>query len=234
METTIFRRRRLKRRHSLNQDHRSTTNNNNNKNTTVDSQNHHKSWNLHSVWDTALIETTLERDYGDQRSRFEDDLLRLLQNHPEWEHDYLSCNVDNNNDDGNDDDDDDENHRTGSVRSGGGGDVVAADSGGRRHRPHDTNNINNNRITTATSLSSLSSEAAAICVQHWGQESWQIALQYAYTKNIPQKEGGVVIEVTSGDELDEEYYSTRLPVVKERLVAGGVRLAAALERIFGG
>ncbi len=137
------------------------------------SQHHHKSWNLHSVWDTALIETTLERDFGGQRSKLEQDLLLLLQDHPEWEEHYLGC---------------------------------ALGSGARNET----------------------------CVHEWGQESWQLALEFAYTKNIPEQEGGLVVEVSSGDELEEDYYVTRLPVVKERLVAGGVRLAATLEDIFGG
>ena len=36
-----------------------------------------------------------------------------------------------------------------------------------------------------------------------------------------------------GDALTEEYFETRLEVVERRLAAGGVRLAATLEEIFG-
>jgi S1/P1 Nuclease len=79
--------------------------------------------------------------------------------------------------------------------------------------------------------------ATTTCVREWGQESWHLALEYAYTRNDhPENDddGGAVVEVKDGDELGEDYYLTRLPVVKERLVAGGVRLAATLEDIFGG
>ena len=80
------------------------------------------------------------------------------------------------------------------------------------------------------------------CVIEWGQESWAYALKYAYTKNSPwdtttikdeENDGNAVVEVASGDEIDEAYYASRIPVVNEQLIAGGIRLAATLEDIFG-
>ena len=78
------------------------------------------------------------------------------------------------------------------------------------------------------------------CVIEWGQESWSYALKYAYTKNSPwdpsttEDEGfDAVVEVASGDEIDEAYYESRIPIVKQQLIAGGIRLAATLEDIFG-
>ncbi|KAG7356109.1 S1/P1 nuclease [Nitzschia inconspicua] len=133
---------------------------------------HHHSWNLHSIWDTALIETTLERDYDNKRSNMEDALEALLQKHPEWVDRYNSCG--------------------------------------------------NNAALNNT------------CVIQWGQESWSYALEYAYTKNEPWKDRHTQpVEVSEGDVLDEDYYITRIPVVNERLIAGGVRLAFTLENIFG-
>jgi hypothetical protein len=63
------------------------------------------------------------------------------------------------------------------------------------------------------------------CTEIWGQESFAIALEYAY-----EMESGE--EVEDGSTLTEEYYETRLPIVKDRLIAAGVRLAATLEAIY--
>jgi hypothetical protein len=63
------------------------------------------------------------------------------------------------------------------------------------------------------------------CTEIWGEESFDAALQWAYTMEDDT-------EVESGSTLTEEYYETRLPVVKDRLMAAGVRLAATLESIF--
>ena len=38
-------------------------------------QNHHHSWNLHSVWDTGIIEIALSRDYNNSRQLFEEELI---------------------------------------------------------------------------------------------------------------------------------------------------------------
>jgi S1/P1 Nuclease len=137
---------------------------------------------LHSIWDTALIETALERDYDNQRSKMEEFLEALLQQHPEWIDHYASCST------------------------GSGGEAAMPASG-----------LNNT------------------CVIEWGQESWIYALEYAYTKNEPWKDHHTPpVEVADGDVLGEDYYQTRIAVVNERLIAGGVRLAMTLEDIFRG
>jgi hypothetical protein len=64
------------------------------------------------------------------------------------------------------------------------------------------------------------------CTSEWAQESFRDALMYAYGD-----ENGK--EVKDGAHLSEEYFETRLEVVQLRLAAGGVRLAATLEDIFG-
>lgn len=144
---------------------------------------HHHSWNLHSIWDTALIETALQRDYDHQRSKMEDYLEKLLQQHPEWTQHYESCGV----------------------------------------------------VNIAPSLSSSFFAVNSTCVIDWGQESWSYALEYAYTKNEPWEDSHTrPVEVSDGDDIGEEYYETRIAIVNERLIAGGVRLAMALEGIFVG
>jgi hypothetical protein len=72
------------------------------------------------------------------------------------------------------------------------------------------------------------------CISGWGQETWSLALKYAYTKNSPWDADNDVsaVEVVSGDEIDEAYYASRIPIVKQQLIAGGIRLAATLENIF--
>ena len=37
---------------------------------------HHNKWNLHSVWDTGIIELALSRDYGGSREAFEMELIQ--------------------------------------------------------------------------------------------------------------------------------------------------------------
>jgi hypothetical protein len=166
--------------------------------TTIEIQrsSHHHSYNLHSVWDTAMIKTALERrDYNyshddDQmhnntslrlspRTELEGSLESFLMNHPELLKRFTSCQ----------------------------------NGSGARHLE---------------------------CVIEWGNESWERALKYAYTKNspwnttasTPGNDDNTVVDVVSGDEIDEEYYQSRLPIVKEQLIAGGIRLAATLEDIF--
>jgi len=147
------------------------------------SRSHHHSYNLHSVWDTAMIKTVLERDYSfkpttQPRYEMEAALESLLTNHTEWLDYFTRC-------------------QSGS---------------GARHLE---------------------------CVIGWGQESWSYALKYAYTKNSPWELSATeddeltsVVEVASGDEINEAYYESRIPIVKQQLIAGGIRLAATLEDIF--
>ncbi|XP_044974428.1 endonuclease 2 [Hordeum vulgare subsp. vulgare] len=59
------------------------------------------------------------------------------------------------------------------------------------------------------------------CSDIYGSESIAAACDSAY-KNV-----------TEGSTLGDEYFGSRLPVVKLRLAQGGVRLAATLNRIFG-
>ena len=63
------------------------------------------------------------------------------------------------------------------------------------------------------------------CVSEWASESLQLALEYAY----PNVDGSAIV---SGDYLDEDYYRKALPVLRTQLAAGGVRLAAILERVI--
>ena len=139
---------------------------------------HYHSYNLHSVWDTAMIKTALERDYSydaESQPRYEMEraLESLLANHTEWSERYTRCQK----------------------------------GSGARHLE---------------------------CVIEWGQESWSRALKYAYTKNSPwDNDDYSIVEVVSGDEIDEAYYLSRIPIVKEQLIAGAIRLAATLEDIFG-
>jgi hypothetical protein len=135
----------------------------------VHQNHHHAAMNLHSVWDTAMIETSLHRSHHGNRTIMENHLLALLQDHPKWEDHYLNgpnCSV------------------------------------------HDGYGLNRS------------------CVVSWGQESWKMALRFAYT-DVDE-----VTDILDGDTISEEYYESRLPIVEERLVAGGVRLAATLKAIF--
>jgi len=65
------------------------------------------------------------------------------------------------------------------------------------------------------------------CTTSWGQESWKHAIADAY-RNVDGT------DIKDGTVLTEEYYETRLLVVRERLAVAGVRLASTLELIFGG
>eukprot|EP00980_Cylindrotheca_fusiformis_P012130 scaffold2929_cov107-Cylindrotheca_fusiformis.AAC.9 len=115
---------------------------------------HHHSWNLHSVWDTGIIEVVLEREYNNSRQVLEEDLYAI----PFRQDD---CKL-------------------------------------------------------GTNLS---------CVIQWGKESWDLALESAYVLSDN------VTQVCSGSTIDNAYYESRLPVVKEQLVLAGFRLAATLEAI---
>jgi hypothetical protein len=152
---------------------------------------HQHTWNLHSIWDTALIETALLRNFTNKRSNMEKHLDQLLQEHPEWMERYGSCSKSN------------------------------------------IMDIDNFYGFSATGRNWS-------CVNEWGEESWKLALKYAYTKNEPWKRqqhddennNDSVVEVVDGDVLDEDYFLTRLPIVEERLIAGGVRLAMTLNDVF--
>jgi len=139
---------------------------------------HYVAHNIHSVWDTAMIRTALERDYSnDAKShpqfQMEASLESLLANHTEWFERFTRCQK----------------------------------GSGARHLE---------------------------CVIEWGRESWSRALKYAYTKNSPwENDADGVIEVAPGDVIDDAYYSSRIPVVEEQLIAAAVRLSATLEDIFG-
>jgi len=56
---------------------------------TLEHSHHH--WNLHAVWDTALIETAMKMNFDNRRSKMEDALEALLKHHPEWAEQYSSC-----------------------------------------------------------------------------------------------------------------------------------------------
>ena len=63
------------------------------------------------------------------------------------------------------------------------------------------------------------------CVSIWGEESFDLAMQYAYA-NVDGS------EIVDGTTLDEQYYLTRNPIVRTQLAIAAVRLAANLENIF--
>lgn len=123
------------------------------------SNHHHHAWNLHSVWDTGIIEVALTRDYDGSRAEMEKDLIQHLKN--STKQDYLDCSF------------------------------------GRNQT----------------------------CTELWGAESFQTALKFAYLDASSA-------EVHDGSTLTEAYYESRLPIVRERLVAAGLRLGATLERVF--
>ena len=65
------------------------------------------------------------------------------------------------------------------------------------------------------------------CTIEWGEESFEDALMWAYRNSDNE-------EIVDGSVLDESYYETRLPIVEQRILAAGVRLAVTLESILGG
>jgi hypothetical protein len=120
----------------------------------------HHSSNLHSVWDSSIIEKSMRDDYTGSREAMEEDILHFIrktQDSDEWKT-WMAC----------------------------------PDGGSRA------------------------------CTSQWGEESLNYALTWAYS-NVDGT------EVQEGDELSTGYYETRLPIVKERLAAAGVRLAVTLE-----
>jgi hypothetical protein len=134
--------------------------------TTVRSgRSHHHGWNLHSVWDSGIIEQAIESNYNGSRTMFEDYLTQASRSGGVYNDDmdqWLEC------------------------------------SNGRNQT----------------------------CTIEWGEESFENALMWAYRNTDNQ-------EIANGSVLTVSYYETRLPIVEQRLLAGGVRLAATLESIFG-
>lgn len=65
------------------------------------------------------------------------------------------------------------------------------------------------------------------CTALWGQESFHYAIEWAY-RNV---DGSAIVD---GDSLSEKYHETRLPIVEQRLAAGGLRLAVTLEMALHG
>ena len=63
------------------------------------------------------------------------------------------------------------------------------------------------------------------CTTIWAEESLGSALSWAYRDVDGQ-------EMQNGSDISDEYYVTRLQVVKRRIVAAGVRLARTLELAF--
>lgn len=63
------------------------------------------------------------------------------------------------------------------------------------------------------------------CVTMWGEESFDLAMRYAYA-NVDGH------EIVDGTILEEQYYLTRHPIVRKQLAIAAVRLATNLERIF--
>jgi len=63
------------------------------------------------------------------------------------------------------------------------------------------------------------------CTSKWAEESFEDALNWAYRTSNDE-------EVVDGSVLDELYYRTRLPVVKRKIAAAGVRLAYTLELVL--
>lgn len=64
------------------------------------------------------------------------------------------------------------------------------------------------------------------CPSMWAEESFEDALRWAYSD-----EHG--LEISDGAELSDDYFATRLHVVRRRLAAAGVRLGAVLENTLG-
>ncbi|KAL3937995.1 MAG: hypothetical protein SGBAC_006997 [Bacillariaceae sp.] len=125
---------------------------------------HHHSWNLHSVWDTAMIEVVMGRNYNHSRHLMEQDLF------------------------------------------------------------HSSYDASDTKKATAASTS-CNIGINATCVIAWGEQSFDLALKYAYV------ESDNVTQVVSGSTLDELYYESRLPIIKQQLILGGIRLADTIEAI---
>ncbi|GAB2213744.1 hypothetical protein Droror1_Dr00018057 [Drosera rotundifolia] len=64
------------------------------------------------------------------------------------------------------------------------------------------------------------SSNSTVCPDPYASESISLACSYAYKNATP------------GCTLGDEYFLSRLPIVKQRLAQGGIRLATTLNRIF--
>lgn len=120
----------------------------------------HNGWNLHSVWDDAIIQKSIKVNHNKSQYLMQESIEKELltaENVERWS----SCNKDERKD----------------------------------------------------------------CVSEWAQESFRSALEYAYV----DEDGD---EIVDGASLSQEYYLTRLDVVRQRLAAGGVRLAMILESLL--
>jgi hypothetical protein len=123
----------------------------------------HGGWNLHSVWDTAMIEEAVNGSFNSSRALFETYLMKASQD-PEYEERIAKWSQ--------------------------------CSDGGKKE-----------------------------CTTQWGEEGWEAAIQYAY-----QNTDGT--EVQNGSVLTQEYYATRFPIIQDRLIAAGVRLAETLKVIY--
>jgi hypothetical protein len=130
---------------------------------------HHHSWNLHSVWDSGMIEVVLGRNYNHSRHLMEQDLF----------HSALDART----------------LLKATVRESG------------------------------DSSSACNIGINATCVIAWGEESFDLALKYAYV------ESDNVTQVSTGSTLDERYYESRLPIIKQQLILAGIRLVETIEAI---
>eukprot|EP00525_Craspedostauros_australis_P002272 CAMPEP_0198129936 /NCGR_PEP_ID=MMETSP1442-20131203/52827_1 /TAXON_ID= /ORGANISM="Craspedostauros australis, Strain CCMP3328" /LENGTH=398 /DNA_ID=CAMNT_0043790439 /DNA_START=269 /DNA_END=1465 /DNA_ORIENTATION=+ len=139
-------------------------NSNSNGDDTAPSLRKHHSWNLHSVWDTGIIDKAIHETYG-TRQMMEQSLI------------------------------------------------------GKSHSPayHDK----------VVKWLSCSDGSHWQCPARWGQESFDDAMKWAYTNSDGT-------EVVNGSELNDDYYATRVDIVQDRLIAGGVRLATILEQLVKG
>lgn len=63
------------------------------------------------------------------------------------------------------------------------------------------------------------------CSSVWAQESIELACSYAYVDETGAR-------IRNGFDLGEAYYESRIPVIEQQMIKGGVRLANVLNQIF--
>mmetsp|Transcript_5411 Transcript_5411/g.7821 ORF Transcript_5411/g.7821 Transcript_5411/m.7821 type:complete len:373 (+) Transcript_5411:118-1236(+) len=134
------------------------------RNTTATKQVSNHSNNLHSVWDTELIEHSIRQNYNASARGFQLSVLDLVRtaNQEGFIYDWLRC------------------------------------ADGRSIQ----------------------------CPSAWAEESLDDALRWAYSDENGQ-------EINDGTILSHTYMNTRIGIVRHRLAAAGVRLAAVLESVLG-